>query len=602
MPLSEVYQYLESNLQFLHHINSISEIVDSKVHKSLSVQENLELDVEKAILSIIDSIKTERLEWMSKAYEIISQNYDYIIRRISQTNNPLLQAIYSEILYYSNESKYKLYIKIAVEGYYEVLNKAFEDLSTTASKDFVHSIVDIITKLLHLAVLSKSNKLKDIKILVLKFLQVESNIELYHYLIVSIIELMLEYKKIFKKADFEGVDDIFWNLVQLKFKGKDYHYLTHIIPRCAYKIDERRGKLSYNWDEMFGKCLIKSMETADSNIASRKWCVDAIKHYTRMNKYTNKIKQLEQKYVTFKDKLEFAKHSYPIETELFVNTAKNYLELEEVEIYKQLSASIDFYPPIESLKSSNGGFYEIFPISFLDHNMHPSKISALNTELDFCLHNYSWYWQGYQITIQYLILEGIKNGKLSLQGLLSFLIDYSCFLDLIPRTISKKRIKYNWSSAIISIFTTYFKEIELWQKNPKKYYPFLVTITDSLVLKFETWIRHYLSCYKQSTIASVPQEQGVIREKDLNYLLYDEFITEHFEPNDLLYFRYLFIAKEGWNLRNDIAHGNLTPEQYTVELFNYVFFAFLRLAKYIFPTAEKNKLIKNKKQRILKLS
>lgn len=48
MPLSEVYQYLESNFQFLHHINSISEIVDSKVQKPLSLQENLELDIEKS--------------------------------------------------------------------------------------------------------------------------------------------------------------------------------------------------------------------------------------------------------------------------------------------------------------------------------------------------------------------------------------------------------------------------------------------------------------------------------------------------------------------------------------------------------------------------
>lgn len=603
MPLSEVYQYLESNLQFLHHINSISEIVDSKVHKSLSVQENLELDVEKAILSIIDSIKTERLEWMSKAYEIISQNYDYIIRRISQANNPLLQAIYSEILYYSNEPKYKSYIKNAVESYYEVLNKAFEDLSTTSSKDFVHSIVDTITKLLHLAVLSKSNKLKDIKILVLKFLQVESNIELYHYLIVSIIELMLEYNKTFKKADFEGIDDIFWNLVQLKFKEKDYHYLTHIIPRYAHKIDEKRGKLSYNWDEMLGKCLVKSMETADSNMTARVWCIDAIKHYTRMNKYTNKIKQLEQKYVTFKDKLELTEFSYPIDTELFIDTAKQILELEQIEILKHLSASNTFYPPMNSLKSSNSVTDGLFSTSFLDHNMHPAKISALNTELDFCLKNYSAYWQIYQITIQYIIIEGIRSGKITLQGFLSFLMDYSFFFDLIPRTVSrKKRIKYNWSSTVISIFATYFKEIELWQQNPKKYYPFLVTITDSLVLKFETWIRHYLSCHKQPTTASLPQENGIMREKDLNYLLYDDFISENFEPNDLLYFRYLFVAKEGWNLRNDIAHGNLTPEQYTVELFNYVFFAFLRLAKYIFPTTEKNKLIKNKKQRILKLS
>ena len=95
--------------------------------------------------------------------------------------------------------------------------------------------------------------------------------------------------------------------------------------------------------------------------------------------------------------------------------------------------------------------------------------------------------------------------------------------------------------------------------------------------------------------------QGGFYYKYENYLLYDEFIIEKFDFNDLLYFRYLFIAKEGWNLRNEIAHGVLIPEQYTVELFNWVFFAFLRLAKYDFPTAERNRLVKNRKQRLLKL-
>ena len=602
MFLTEIHNYLENNVIISNNIYEVTKYISSKKNDDLPNEIKNKIDIEKAIFSIIDHIKPKRLEWTSKAYDIISQDYDYIVSRIAQTQNSLLKAIYSEILYHSNEAEYKSYIKNVIESYYEVLNKAFEDLSTTSSKDFVHSIVDIMTKLLHQAVLSNSNKLKDIKILVLKFLQVDNNIELYHYLIVSIIKLMLEYKKTFKKADFEGVDGIFWNLVQLKFKEGDYHYVISIISQYAHEIDKKRQKLSYPWDDILGDCFVKLMNSADSNIVARHWCINAIKHYTRLNKHTKKISALERKYTTFKDKLEFTEINTPVDTAPFIEPAKNILQMEENEIYKLLSVSNSFYPPIESLKSSNDAIYEICPISFLDHNMHPAKVSNLNTELDYCLKNYGMYWQLYQITVDYILLEGIKNRKISLQGLLSFLMDYSFFFDLIPLKVStkKKQIKYNWSSTVISIFATYFKEIEIWQQNPKKYYPFLVTITDSLVLKFETWIRHYLSCYKQPTIASLPQEQGVIREKDLNYLLYDEFITEQFEPNDLLYFRYLFIAKEGWNLRNDIAHGNLNPEQYTIELFNLIFFAFLRLAKYKFPTAEKNRLIKNRTKIIIK--
>lgn len=598
----DIYEYLENNVKILYHLNSFAAAILSAKENCLSDSNKNRMDIENAIFSIIEFIKTERLEWMSKAYDIISQDYDYIIHRISQTKNPLLQAFYSEILYYSNETEYKSYIKNAVDSYYEVLNKAFEELSTASAKCFVHSVVDIMTKLLHLAVLSKSSKLKDIKTLILKFLKVDNNIESYHYLVVSIIELMLEYNKTFKKVDFEGVDDIFWNLVQLKFKEKEYHYLTRIIPHYAHKIDEKRCKLSYNWDDMLGRCYVKSMETANSNMTSRIWCIDAIKHYTRLNKYTNKIKQLEQKYITFKDKLEITEFKEKIDTKPFTDVAKEILKYPSIEILKKLSASNDFYPPLDSLKNQYSTFDDFFATSYLDHNMHPSKISSLKTEQDLYLTNYKWYWQLYQITIQYILIEGIRNKKIKLQDLINFLMSYSSFFDLITTSQSKKkRIRYNWSATIISIFETYFNEMEKSFEAHKKYYPYLVTITESLVLKFETWIRHYLACYKQPTISSLPQENGIIREKDLNYLLYDDFIIEKFDFNDLLYFRYLFIAKEGWNLRNEIAHGVLIPEQYTVELFNWVFFAFLRLAKYEFPNTERNRFIKNRTNRLIKL-
>ena len=596
MTLQEIHVFLEDNIKILNNLHSFTQFILQKKSESLADTDKIKIDIENAIFSIIEYIKTKRFDWMTKAYEVISQDYDYIALRIEQTQSFLLKAIYSEILYYSNESQFKSYVKYAVENYYNVL-KIFEtELSAKSTENFIHSMVGTIKKLLHLAVISKTSKMKDIKTLIIKLVQVDNDIPLSHYLKVSIISEMLEYNKTFKKVDFEGIDDIFWNLVNLKFREGAYHYLTYIIPNYAYKIDERRGKLSYNWDDMLGKSLINLMKIEDSNISARKWCIDAIKHYARLNKYTNKIKQLEQKYITFKDKLELAELKQNIDTKPFTDNAKEILKSSPIEIFKTLSTSNDFYPPLNSLKNQYCLFDDLVSTSYLDHNMHPAKRSALNTEFDCYLKNYSAYWQLYQITIQYIFIEGIRNEKFKLQDLINFLMSYSNFFDLIK----KERIRYNWSATIISIFETYFKEIELWQQNPAIYYPFLVTITDSLVLKFETWIRHYLSCYKQPTTASLPQEQGIMREKDLNFLLYDEFITEHFEPNDLLYFRYLFIAREGVNLRNDIAHGNLTPEQYTVELFNYVFFAFLRLAKYKFPTLERNRLIKNRNRRLIK--
>ena len=129
-------------------------------------------------------------------------------------------------------------------------------------------------------------------------------------------------------------------------------------------------------------------------------------------------------------------------------------------------------------------------------------------------------------------------------------------------------------------------------KNPKIYYPHLIEITESLVLRFETLLRLILEAYEEPSITSKVKEKGIIREQDINALLYNEFLMKLLSFEDILYFRYLFVAHQGYNLRNDIAHGLLIPGQYTVELFNLVFFAFLRLAKYNIPNKKTNKLKK----------
>ena len=111
MPLSEIYQYLEDNVTILYRIRSVNNAIDAKIAEK-SIQESIEISIEKAVFTVAESIKTNFLDWMNRPYEIISQNYSYLVDRITQTQNSLLKAIYSEILYYSNEPEYKSYIKI----------------------------------------------------------------------------------------------------------------------------------------------------------------------------------------------------------------------------------------------------------------------------------------------------------------------------------------------------------------------------------------------------------------------------------------------------------------------------------------------------------
>ena len=138
-----IYEYLEKNVKILYFLHSFaSNILSAKEIFSLD-DDKLKMDIENAIFSIVEFIEAEHSDIVINCYKIISQNYNYIIHRINQTKNPLLKAIYSEILYYSKEKQYRPYIQQAIENYYIILNESYLKLSNTSNDDFIHSITTI---------------------------------------------------------------------------------------------------------------------------------------------------------------------------------------------------------------------------------------------------------------------------------------------------------------------------------------------------------------------------------------------------------------------------------------------------------------------------
>ena len=78
MSLLEIQEYLESNVKILDHLYKFAQFIISRKAESLTDTDKTKIDIENAIFSIIEHIKTKRLDWMKKAYEIISQDYDYV--------------------------------------------------------------------------------------------------------------------------------------------------------------------------------------------------------------------------------------------------------------------------------------------------------------------------------------------------------------------------------------------------------------------------------------------------------------------------------------------------------------------------------------------
>ena len=64
----------------------------------------------------------------------------------------------------------------------------------------------------------------------------------------------------------------------------------------------------------------------------------------------------------------------------------------------------------------------------------------------------------------------------------------------------------------------------------------------------------------------------------LEQLLNQKVLARVFDQEDLLLFKQTF-TNEGFNIRNDVAHGLLMPEEYTPYRALLVFLSILRLAK-----------------------
>jgi hypothetical protein len=109
---------------------------------------------------------------------------------------------------------------------------------------------------------------------------------------------------------------------------------------------------------------------------------------------------------------------------------------------------------------------------------------------------------------------------------------------------------------------------------------------DSLTLKFEGVLRDFCGLINVST--TITGKGNVLREKYIEDMLADKEVKKYFDEEDLLFFNYLFISKEGINLRNNIAHSYYKPHDYSLHKMHLLICAFLRIGKYRINIQEKS--------------
>ena len=107
---------------------------------------------------------------------------------------------------------------------------------------------------------------------------------------------------------------------------------------------------------------------------------------------------------------------------------------------------------------------------------------------------------------------------------------------------------------------------------------------DSLTLKIEGLFRDLCRNYSVATSRHKQDnsQRNIALEKDIGALLREDAITELFDEDDLLFFKFLLVEKVGYNLRHKIAHSLLPFQGYSWSYMNLMILALLRLGKYDF--------------------
>ena len=179
---------------------------------------------------------------------------------------------------------------------------------------------------------------------------------------------------------------------------------------------------------------------------------------------------------------------------------------------------------------------------------------------------------------------GNETGKFDLKSFMQFIEKTPFYGTPFKFTLSDgydyemRLIKY-----IAPAIVEYFRNLDILSSAKMDHLDWTLCI-ESMVLKFEPMLRFLLQARGGITAKQTRKENKVIEEeKNINDIFHDNIIKETLNEEDYRFLKYLLIEKGGENLRHEIAHGLLLPENYTFEIATFLLLGILRLAKYTLP-------------------
>jgi len=598
--LEDYYGWIDTlNVHAHHHVSSaikkLQDELESQQEKDILAAELFAMDFMlndgqiEGIFKRIAEDGTTVFEYPNPK-EITPEMTDYLLERMGKTGNHSAKARYAQVVANTTGAATSgKAIRALIDGYIDFTNQLIATPFVAGERCYM--IRSAIENMYPHSIKS-SYSLNEVKELILTTTLTRGILSPTFR--VSMMEFLFEQRKHFDRKDLEQC------LLQAEemYNTSDAAELRVMeeLSRVAISLIRSVGGDMKIWNNRLAEAYEHSIdETESSGMGAMIDCQNAIQKY-KLAKNEAKVHELSLRYTELRKKLKFT----TVETNFNVTELNKHFNHFKAGIKKILPSHTDMdvihfvvnepvlFPQMELIKKrvqkGERNFLDYVTLYKADTNKNFTKKISEKEEHDLNKLHEQYHMDIEMFINQQLMLcfyYGYTHDKINYHSVIRFIQTHSWIGGNLTKTNSGgEAVTYNWLSVLSPALYELFNIFELRFKKMKA--PVIPVLPlDSLTLKFEGLLRDFARLLGANTIVNA---KGVIREMFIEELLETKEIQAKFNEDDRMLFRYVFVGRFGLNLRNQIAHCFLLPDQYTLEKTLLVLIAILRLGKYKIKT------------------
>lgn len=498
--------------------------------------------------------------------DLFDDNFEYITKRASKISNPKYRGRYNQILWSSNAKKIE-YCWEAIDSYIKhTKSTEFIYSDNLACRKYSEELINLFT--LSFSVNYKKEEVLEYILSILGTNKINGFVE---------YELMDYISELIKK-EFQNILITFFDYCNTIIDNSLNFEYTKYYLELLIKLSNKLNKNSNFYREKLAEFYINQVEGEEDFTAQSSY-IEALNLY----KLTNNKEKIEEVSILFDEsKKHINLKSVPIE-----------ISDEKIEImFKKIDDTIE---NLIKTQTSNGvlDYISISDLLLpspdsLHQNIKPQTLDLI-TRVSFDINGnvskpnekiispYNIYIENFTLRqLKMIFIKGVENDKISYIILKQYLEQKTWYdkLNLYGNTDDKK--SFNYLELILPSLNYFFSQFEEDLKN-KEFNSDYILCIDSLTLKFEGLLRSFSRMIGAQAIE--PKLNYVEEKINFESLLTNPKMTAIIPARDIAFFRCLF-TKEGFDIRNNIAHCFYKPKHYGPAIMFLLITAITRLGVY----------------------